>query len=384
MEFFAGAGMARLGLGPSWRPLFANDVDPMKAAAYRTFFGDPDLLALADVKTLRAADLPGPADLAWASFPCQDLSLAGAGRGLSGERSGLFWAFWKLMRELDGLGRFPRLVVVENVCGLASARSGRDLGAVIGALAERCESVAPLVLDAARFLPQSRPRLFLVGFTNRAPFNGPVGPPALPPAMLAVLHSRDALTARASRRIVHPALPETTDPVPALADLLEPDPPDAPWNTPEKTSELVGLMAPAHRAKLDAAIRSGKRVVGTLYRRTRNGPDGGKIQRAEVRFDGVAGCLRTPAGGSSRQTLLIVENGDIRSRLLSGREAARLMGIPDAYPLPARLNQALHLAGDGVAVPVVRHLARTLLEPALAAEDAAAGVKSPRDEKIPN
>ena len=77
----------------------------------------------------------------------------------------------------------------------------------------------------------------------------------------------------------------------------------------------------------------------------------------------MAGCLRTPAGGSSRQLILVVEPGRVRSRLLSSREAARLMGLPEDYPLPQRYNAAYHLAGDGVAVPVVRHLARFVLEP---------------------
>ena len=105
--------------------------------------------------------------------------------------------------------------------------------------------------------------------------------------------------------------------------------------------------------------------VGGIYRRTR--PDGGgtKRQRAEVRFDGVAGCLRTPAGGSSRQTILVVEGRTVRSRLLSPREAARLMGLSDEYVLPARYNDAYHVCGDGVCVPVVRHIAAHVLEPLL-------------------
>ena len=87
---------------------------------------------------------------------------------------------------------------------------------------------------------------------------------------------------------------------------------------------------------------------------------------AEVRFDGLAGCLRTPRGGSSRQAIVVVEDGRVRSRLLSSREAARLMGLPDSYRLPATATAALHVAGDGVAVPVVRWLAAELLEPLLA------------------
>ena len=84
-----------------------------------------------------------------------------------------------------------------------------------------------------------------------------------------------------------------------------------------------------------------------------------------MRFDGVAGCLRTPRGGSSRQAIVVVGDGQVRSRLIWPRESARLMGIPDSYRLPATATAALHVTGDGVAVPVVRWLARELLEPLL-------------------
>jgi len=107
--------------------------------------------------------------------------------------------------------------------------------------------------------------------------------------------------------------------------------------------------------------------VGAVYKRTRADENGERRQRAEVRFDDIAGCLRTPVGGSSRQTILAVDGENVKSRLLSPREAARLMGLPDSYLLPRNYNDAYHLAGDGLAVPVVRFLAANLLEPLLAA-----------------
>ena len=115
-------------------------------------------------------------------------------------------------------------------------------------------------------------------------------------------------------------------------------------------------------------------MVGGVYKRTRFDADGDKVQRAEIRFDDVAGCLRTPSGGSSRQSIMVVKGNKVRSRLLSPREAARLMGLPDEYALPSNYNDAYHLAGDGVAVPVVRFLAAHILEPihaALAKQEAA-------------
>jgi DNA (cytosine-5)-methyltransferase 1 len=128
-------------------------------------------------------------------------------------------------------------------------------------------------------------------------------------------------------------------------------------------------MAPIHRAKVVAARSAGKRMVGGLYRRIRLDTDGKKIQRAEARFDDIAGCLPVPTGGSSRQTIMIVEGALVRSRLLSPREAARLMGLPDDYQLPANVNEALGLMGDGAVVPVVRFLAQHILEPVLQAAD---------------
>src|SRR5713226_9553854 len=88
-----------------------------------------------------------------------------------------------------------------------------------------------------------------------------------------------------------------------------------------------------------------------------------RTQLPEVRFDQVAGCLRSPVGGSSRQSIVVVDGGTVRSRLLSPREAARLMGVPESYPLPKNYNEAYHLFGDGVAVPVVSWLEKHLLRP---------------------
>jgi DNA (cytosine-5)-methyltransferase 1 len=133
------------------------------------------------------------------------------------------------------------------------------------------------------------------------------------------------------------------------------------------------MMSDANRAKVAAAKKAGRRMVGGVYKRTRLDAKGAKVQRAEIRFDDVAGCLRTPAGGSSRQSVMIVEGDKVRSRLLSPREAARLMGLSEEYTLPSNYNEAYHLAGDGVAVPVVRHLAEHLMEPLL--EASAPGVR---------
>ncbi len=76
-EFFAGGGMARAGLGDGWQCAFANDFDHKKGLTYQANWGAPGVLKVGDIRKIETTELPGTADLAWASFPCQDLSLAG-------------------------------------------------------------------------------------------------------------------------------------------------------------------------------------------------------------------------------------------------------------------------------------------------------------------
>lgn len=366
-EFFAGGGMVRAGLGARWRCLFANDLDPAKAAAYRANWGDAGL-RVGDIAGLTAADLPGVADLMWGSFPCQDLSLAGGGAGLGGLRSGTFHDFWDLARALVAQGRAPGVVAVENVCGTLTSHGGRDFEVICRTYADAGYRFGALVINADRFLPQSRPRLFVIGVREDAVLDGALtttmaeGPFHTPALCRAVARLPDALR----DGMVWWRLPEPDIRTTGLAAVIESEPSGLAWHSEAETNRLMALMSPRNLAKVEAARRTGGRWVGGLYRRTRRDAAGHRIQRAEVRFD-LAGCLRTPAGGSSRQTLLVVEDGQVRSRLMSARETARLMGLPDSYQLPGSVSVACHLTGDGVAVPVVRHLAQWLLEPLLAA-----------------
>ncbi len=364
--------MARAGLDAGWECLFANDIDLKKAASYTANWGS-DRLTVADVAALRASDLPGRADLVWASFPCQDLSLAGNYAGLAGRRSGTFWPFWRLMEALTDDGRAPAVVALENVCGALTSHGGADFGAIGAALAGAGYRFGALVIDAARFVPQSRPRLFIVAVREDH---------AIPPRLVALdpdplWHpdrlrcARERLPGAAKSAWIWWRLPEPRPRESTLADYIEEDTSVA-WHTAAQTRRILDLMSPVNRDKVTKAERGNRRAVGCVYRRTRTNESGARVQRAEVRFDGLAGCLRTPAGGSSRQTLLLVEGAQVRSRLLTAREAARLMGLPDSYKLPENYNEAYHLAGDGVVVPAIRFLAENLLEPLAARSQAEA------------
>jgi len=363
-EFFAGGGMARLGLGSAWQCAFSNEWCPKKAASYRARFGNGEL-RVCDVADLTVDDLPGAPTLTWASFPCQDLSLAGNGAGLAGERSGTFKPFWNLMRGLVGLGRIPRIIVLENVLGALTSHDGRDFATIVGALASEGYRVGALVIDAVKFLPQSRPRLFIVAVRENI-----LVPPQLasvqasePWHTMALRNAFSGLSRRLQDVWIWWRLPVPTEPIPSLGSLIEEDPTGVAWHTKEQTGHIVALMSPVHVEKLRNAQRLRQRIVGTVYRRMRPNEYGQQVQRAEIRFDQVSGCLRTPVGGSSRQTVFVVEGRKLRTRLLSPREAARLMGVPDDYPLPAKYNDAYHLFGDGLAVPVVAWLEKHLLSP---------------------
>jgi DNA (cytosine-5)-methyltransferase 1 len=167
-EFFAGGGMARAGLKNGWECLFANDIDEKKGLSYAANWS-ADRLRIEDVGRLKTSDLPGRADLVWASFPCQDLSLAGDLAGLKGKRSGAFWPFWRLIESLEPEGRAPSVVVLENVCGALTSHRGKDFSSIASALVGAGYRFGAVVMDAVHFVPQSRPRLFIIGVLKNRP-----------------------------------------------------------------------------------------------------------------------------------------------------------------------------------------------------------------------
>jgi DNA (cytosine-5)-methyltransferase 1 len=271
------------------------------------------------------------------------------------------------MQGLVGEGRAPAIIALENVCGALTSHGGRDFAAICHAFHDAGYRLGALVIDAALFVPQSRPRLFLIGVREGVA----IGPSLLSPEPVEPFHTP------ALRRAIEGVSPGDRRtllwwraPVPprrntTFAELIEDT--GVAWHSGKETRRILSLMSPVNLAKVDAARSCGRRTVGAVYRRTRVDERGRKTQRAEIRFDDVCGCLRTPAGGSSRQTVMVVEGETVRSRLISARETARLMGLPDEFQLPPNYSEAYHLTGDGVVVDVVRHLARHIFEPLLGA-----------------
>lgn len=370
-EFFAGGGMVRAGLGTDWRCLFANDFDHKKSRIYRENWGEGELRTV-DIDTLTTKDLPGSSSLAWASFPCQDLSLAGGGAGLKGDRSGTFWPFWRLVEGLVAEDRAPRMIGLENVCGTLNSHAGKDFATICGAFERTGYTVGAIVIDAALFVPQSRPRLFVIGVHEsvKVPENLVNNAPSLPWHTRGLRIAYEKLPAKTKASWVWWKLPMPAPRGRTLADIIEDGPTDGKWYSAAEIRNLLAMMSDINLAKLQQAKLENRQIIGGLYRRTREDAFGRKVQRAEIRFDDVSGCLRTPAGGSSRQVILLVNGPSVRARLISSRETARLMGLPDSYKLPENYNEAYHITGDGVVVPVVRHLARHVFEPILSSLEA--------------
>ena len=367
-EFFAGGGMVRAGLGKGWRCVFANDFDYRKGVTYQKNWGEGEMV-VDDIRNISHDDLPGQVDLAWGSFPCQDLSLAGGGAGLRGERSGTFWPFIAQLNELKEAGRAPTVIALENVTGTLTSHKGADFIAICEALDNLGYRYGAFIADASHFLPQSRPRLFVIAVRKSFKvLDAGVGPMApWHNAALKKVHGQLPERLKASWQWWH--MPKPPKRQMRFADVIEAKPSSVKWHTAVETRTLLSMMSDVNLAKVETAKAAGVVMIGGVYKRTRY-HHGIKVQRAEVRFDGVAGCLRTPAGGSSRQIILVVEGERIRSRLISSRETARLMGLPDSYELPTAYNEAYHLTGDGVAVPVVRYIAKHILEPLLKRADA--------------
>ena len=349
-EFFAGIGLVREAIEPlGWDCVFANDIAPDKAEMYGARFGDEHLL-VGDVSKLALVDLPDGLDLLTASFPCIDLSLAGNRAGLGGKHSSAVWPFLDLAERIWRERSAPAALLLENVTGFLTSHRGRDLSDVCARLARLGYLLDLVVVDARWFTPQSRPRLFVLAVRDDLPVR-----PMPPTGHVTRIRTRAIRRFQAQ----NPSLPFVELPLPAL-----PPPPratlvsvledvssdDAAWWPGERVSTLLDAMAPTHRKRVEELVRGQRDGVATMFRRVRNGRTVG-----EVRSDRIAGCLRTPQGGSSVQFLIDCRSGNPRIRPLTGREYARLQGTPE-FPIHVARRQAQMGFGDAVCVPAVRWL----------------------------
>ncbi|WP_240958087.1 DNA cytosine methyltransferase [Streptomyces barkulensis] len=362
-EFFAGIGLARLGLEQAgFKVTWANDMAADKKAMYSGHFGAEGSAhyLLEDIKVVAqdivAAGVPRDLGLAWSSFPCTDLSLAGGRRGLAGKHSSTFWSFTDILEKL-GPDK-PPVVALENVNGFATSHGGNDLKAAVRKLNELRYSVDVLTLDARSWVPQSRPRLFLVGSLKRPLEEEPwERNSVLRPKWLDSVFTDPDLDTHRARLPEPPARSSTgwTDLVKRNGEVDE-----TLWWDEQRMARFRNELSPVQLDRVAALEAAGEVTYRTAYRRTRSG-----VPAWEIRADDIAGCLRTTGGGSSKQAVVRIERGrPLRARWMTPREYACLMGADD-YILPDRNNQALMGFGDAVCVNAVSWLAQNYLEPLL-------------------
>ncbi len=351
VDFFAGSGLVTQGGKHACVSVWSNDICPKKAAVYTANHGS-DHFHLGSIEHVHGTTIP-KGDIVWASFPCQDLSLAGKMGGLAASRSGLFWEW---LRVLDEMPAKPAVIALENVVGLLSANGGEDFRMVYQVLRERSYKIGPMLLDARHWVPQSRPRVFVVAAredvdTSKLEDNSPNW-----------LHPEPVRKAIAGLDdIIFWSMPHPKKQPKSLSDLIDWD---APVFDEARTQALLAIVAPKHRELLNK-LPCNQRAVFPGYRRTRHGK-----QVLELRFDNISGCLRTAEGGSSRQFLLIHDKAQWKARLITPLEAALLMGAPKSYKLSRSYNESYNAMGDAVVVPVVKHLVDHLFVPLTQAANA--------------
>lgn len=356
-EYFAGIGLVRLGLEQAgWNVVFSNDSAHSKYEMYSAHFkGASEHYKVQDVFSICPADIPNTL-LATASFPCIDLSLAGNLGGINGQHSSAFWGFTHI---LDNQVNKPKLVMLENVVGWITSNDGQDFRIVIQELNRLGYACDVFTVDASHFVPQSRPRIFVIGiqaseqnqdisvFSNRS---SSLKTKALEKVVIANLDLQWHF-------LEIPPLPRKIkfD----LSFVLEDIPnTDDRWWTEDEVKRHLDMMSTVNLAYIESLKNLQVYSYCSMYRRVREGK-----QRAELRKDGLAGCLRTARGGSSRQMLVRAGQETIKMRLMTPREYARLQGVPDEYPIPLKLNQALTGFGDAVCVPVIAWIAENVLNP---------------------
>ena len=352
LEFFAGIGLARKGMAAAGiDTVWANDIDPTKCQMYRHVWGGEDLVE-GNVFALEPKQMPY-GDIAWASSPCTDLSLAGKREGIvKGAKSSAFFGF---IEAIKGMGpRKPKALVLENVTGLASSHDGRDFRAVVESFNALGYSVDAFELNARRWLPQSRPRMFVVGLLD--PINGGQLNTSVRPDRLAWIHGDRNLATHLTPLPEPPALLAAG--LTSIAEQLDDD--DPRWWGDERTQAFIESMSDVQRQRFTTLIADGRTVARTAYRRTRGGSP-----VWEVRDDDIAGCLRTARGGSSKQAIAFVGKGTCKVRWMTGIEYARLQGAGDMDFSSFRETQILYAFGDAVAVPAVTWLMENAVLPSI-------------------
>lgn len=327
IDLFAGIGGLRKGFAKhGGQCVFTSEWNKFSVQTYKANFPD-DHEINGDITTVDAAHIPDH-DVLLAGFPCQPFSLAGVvkkaslGRkhGFEDETQGtLFFDVARILEE-----KRPKAFLLENVKNLVSHDKGRTFQVILKTLRELgYETVEHKVISSAPWVPQKRERIFIAGFLEETPFNfSQLAIPDTPPTLRSILH-------------------EHYDTVPE-----------------EGMTELYrGKIRALDKYTLSDKLWAYLQNYSAVHKAKGNG-----FGCSVVGPDDVARTLsaRYYKDGSE----ILIRQGGKNPRMLTPRECSRLMGYdrPLHQPLkiPVSNAQAYRQFGNGVCVPVIEAIARSM------------------------
>ncbi|KAI9348301.1 S-adenosyl-L-methionine-dependent methyltransferase [Zopfochytrium polystomum] len=283
IELFSGIGGFRLALDSlQGQSVFASEIAPSARDTYRANFSDAATntiigggLLFGDITEVEATDVPDH-DLLTAGFPCQSFCKVGDKTGLNDHRGELFFEVVRILAA-----KRPKSFLLENVANLVTL----DDGAALRIIREQLEAVGyhvrHRIIDASHFVPQTRLRVYIVGFLSEEH------------------HSAFSW----------PTLPSNPTKV---CDILESDPPDSLRLTKSQLTAVLSSHTVTRKGDLSwrtANLNGTARTLMSSYR------TGYKMYSEFV-------PLAATSDGSNL-------------RFYTARECARLMGFPDSFVIDA-------------------------------------------------
>jgi len=344
ISFFSGIGGVSEGLSDRWETTWANDNCPSKVAIHQANHNSfIDSRSIYDVPLKSIPD----GQLLSSTFPCTNTSAAGNRRGLLGIKSSVVYRYLEILKEKGGADTIPS-TFIENPTGLIARNQGNDLRDIVRRFNDLGYAVTTIVVDAKHFVPQSRPRLFVIAIKDSNSYvplysavkDGLLNDKAKYPNPLRRWLKKNSDL----NLVIRPTddLPERTIQLTDVIDLSGGE------CAPEFTAELIRLMAPKNTALFHKLIQSPSISIATVARRGRKDVQGKSFNATELSVSGLAPCQRPYSGGSSRTWVLVAGQGKCKFKVVTPRESARLMGFPDSFQLPQSAKAAYTATGDAV------------------------------------
>jgi DNA (cytosine-5)-methyltransferase 1 len=361
-EGFCGVGdahAAAMQAEAQWTCTGAVDTDAAKGKAYVERHGEA-IFVVRDICEIEAKDIPKSTEALWTSPPCHTWSSAGKKTGRDDVRGQLIFEPIRLMRDLKEAGRALRVVIIENVDRLLQGKN-RDTAAALLRAGIDCGYVgSAMIVNADKWTPQNRRRAFIVFIRNDHVLPaGVTGAPNRHWHNSAVRKTYDSLPVDYQKSFVWLQMPLPRTPRPTLLSILDTDVPGRNWRTKawikkEIEPNLKGLSKARYAALREQSRTKHCVIVRPLARRGR-GPE-------VTAFKDKALCLSGQGGGSSKQMILVFDNGTVRAREFTSGELNRLM-MRERIVEPATYDLTYKAACEGLIVAVITHLFDHIVTP---------------------